>query len=113
MQITTRVADAVAVVRLAGDLDARTAPAAQAGLAQVLADRMPVVLDLTEVDYVSSAGLRTMLIVYRQAQHQGIAIILVGVSDTLKSILSATGFLRFFDVSETVTDAISAVRPPR
>ncbi len=110
MQITRRMVDSVTVVSLNGELDARTAPIAQERLSGALPDRTPVLLDLTEVRYVSSAGLRTMLMVYRQAQRMGTPIALVGVSVPLREILSATGFLRFFQVADTVSDGVAVLQ---
>jgi anti-sigma B factor antagonist len=109
MQVDKRMVDAVTVVSLTGDLDARTAPAAQQELSDIIPDGAPVLLDLSRVGYVSSAGLRMMLMAYRRAQQSGTTIALVGVPETLRTILSATGFLRFFEVAETIPEAISAL----
>jgi anti-sigma B factor antagonist len=109
MQVDKRMVDAVTVVSLTGDLDARTAPATQQELSDIIPDGAPVLLDLSRVGYVSSAGLRTMLMAYRRAQQTGTTIALVAVPETLRTILSATGFLRFFEVAETIPEAISAL----
>jgi len=109
MQVTRRMVEDVTVVSLTGDLDARTAPAVQQELSELIPDGVLVLLDLGGVGYVSSAGLRMMLIAYRRAQQSGTTIALVGVSETLRKILSATGFLRFFTVAETIPEAISAL----
>ena len=109
MQLDKRMVDTVTIVSLTGDLDARTAPAAQQELSDVIPDGTPVLLDLSNVGYVSSAGLRMMLMAYRKAQQSCTPIALVGVPDALRTILSATGFLRFFDVAETIPEAISAL----
>ena len=110
VEVSKRMVDTVAVVSLVGELDARTAPAAQEQLANLLPVRAPVLLDLAEVQYVSSAGLRTLLMVYRQAQRMGNQIELVGVSPPLRSILSATGFLRFFQIAESIVDGVEILR---
>ncbi|MGC9670551.1 STAS domain-containing protein [Planosporangium sp. 12N6] len=110
MRITKHVVDSVTVVGLIGELDARTAPLAQEQLSGALPDGTPALLDLSRVGYVSSAGLRTMLMVYRRAQRTGTPIVLVGASETLRGILSATGFLRFFEVASTIPGGIAALR---
>jgi anti-sigma B factor antagonist len=113
MRVDKRTVDAVTVVSLTGDLDARSAPVAQQELSDLIPDGTPVLLDLSNVGYVSSAGLRMMLMAYRRAQQSGTAIGLVGVPETLRTILSATGFLRFFEVAETIPEAISALESQR
>jgi anti-sigma B factor antagonist len=110
IDVSKRTIDAVMVVSLAGELDARTAPVAHKSLSDVLPVRTPVLLDLTDMGYVSSAGLRTMLMVYREAQRIGTPIALAGVSATLRSVLSATGFLRFFRVADSVPEGIAVLQ---
>lgn len=110
IDVSKRTVDTVTVVSLAGELDAQTAPVAHRSLSDVLPVRAPVLLDLTDLGYVSSAGLRTMLMVYREAQRIGTPIALAGVSDTLRRVLSATGFLRFFRVADNVPDGIAFLR---
>jgi anti-sigma B factor antagonist len=99
----------VAVLTLTGELDAQSAPATQVMLSRVMPGQTPVLLDLSEIRYISSAGLRTLLLAYRRAQRIGTPIALVGVSETLRGVLSATGFLRFFQVAESIRDGVAAL----
>jgi anti-sigma B factor antagonist len=109
MEIRKRTVDAVAVISLSGDLDSRSAPAVQDKMTALLPANSRVLLDFTGVPYVSSAGLRTMLLVYRQAQCVDSTVALVGLSAELKSVLAATGFLDFFVVADNVQAGISAL----
>jgi len=106
MRVATQQLGSVAVVSLSGDLDARTAPATRAQVSQVLARHSSVLLDLSDVAYVSSAGLRALLLLYRRVQATGGAIVLVGVPPALHTVLSATGFLGFFKIADTVTEGV-------
>ena len=49
---------------------------------------------------LSSAGLRTLLIVHRHAQQLKAEITLVGLSEEVSFVMSATGFLDFFRIAE-------------
>ncbi|HEX6358130.1 STAS domain-containing protein [Actinophytocola sp.] len=69
-----------------------------------------IVVDFSGVSSVSSASLRAMLLIYRQAQAIGCAVAVVGLSPEVHNVLEATGFLHFFVVAETVTDGVAAVR---
>lgn len=110
MEITTDTIGPVTVIGLTGQLDSRSAPAAQERILSLLPDSRPVLLDLTGVSYLSSAGLRTMLLVYRQARTVDSFIALVGLSAELRGVMAATGFLRFFVVADCVADALEIVR---
>ena len=106
MQIREYKIDSILVIRLTGDLDSRSAPAAQEQILPSLPADERILLDLTGVPFVSSAGLRTMLLIYRQAQIMNSSVALVGLSSELRDVLTATGFLAFFVVADTLADAV-------
>jgi anti-sigma B factor antagonist len=102
MDIQTRISESVLVVQLTGDLDSRTAVTVQDAVLPRVTDGNHLMIDLSAVPYMSSAGLRTLLLVYRQAQAQNGAIVLVGIAPEVRDVLSATGFLGAFLICETI-----------
>jgi anti-sigma B factor antagonist len=110
MEIHQTVVDSVTVLSLVGDLDSRSAPAAQEQILPSLPANRQILLDLTGVPFVSSAGLRTMLLIYRQAQCLDSTVALVGLSTELMSVLAATGFLAFFVVADSIPAGVEALR---
>ena len=61
-----------------------------------------LLLDMSQVPFMSSAGLRLLLLLYRQITGQGGKVVLVGVSEDIQDTMSATGFLAFFTLQSTV-----------
>ena len=61
----------VQIVHLVGDIDGATAPEAQAAIVGVAGPGCKIVLDMSGVSYMSSAGLRLLLVVYRNIKGQG------------------------------------------
>jgi len=110
MQIHEYKIDSLLVIRLTGDLDGRSAPVAQEQILPSLPADEKILLDLTGVPFVSSAGLRTMLLIYRQAQIMNSSVALVGLSAELHDVLSATGFLGFFVIADTLAEAVELLR---
>jgi anti-sigma B factor antagonist len=110
MDIRERRSGSVVVVTLIGDLDSRSSPEARERLAGLLAEHQRLVVDLTDVPYMSSVGLRTMLLMYREAQCVNARVALVGLSAELRALMAATGFLRFFMVEESVSACVDALR---
>lgn len=106
LRIRRRTTESAVIVAVTGELDSGTAPEAQERIATAMTVDHALVLDLSGVPYMSSAGLRMMLLVYRQAQTLGIPVALVGVQDGLLAIMEATGFLEFFTLADSVTDAL-------
>jgi anti-sigma B factor antagonist len=110
MEVRKRTISSITVLKLSGDLDGRSAQAAQEKILPLLPPRERVLLDLTGVPYMSSAGLRTLLLIYRQAQCLETTVGLVGLSAELRTVLSATGFLGFFVVADNINAGIEALR---
>ncbi|MBF9070762.1 STAS domain-containing protein [Streptacidiphilus fuscans] len=98
VQLTASTAGDVLTITLEGEINSITSARLQSQLLPYVSEGAKLLIDLTEVSYISSAGLRTLLIVHRQAQQRDAAITLVGLSDEVRFVMSATGFLDFFTI---------------
>ena len=101
MEIKITDIDQIKVIEVTGDIDASTAPAAQEKILPAAKSGLPVLLDLTDVPYMSSAGLRVLLSIYRQMTAEAVDFVLVGLSEEIQDTMSVTGFLNFFTICET------------
>jgi anti-sigma B factor antagonist len=101
--------DGILTVRLEGSLDGKTAPEAREQLEGFLAGESKLILDLTNVDYLSSAGLRLLLVLYRELAARKGKLALLGVSQDIRTVMSHTGFLSFFTLVESAVEAVRAV----
>ncbi|MCP4399541.1 MAG: anti-sigma factor antagonist [bacterium] len=99
----------VPVVELAGDIDGKTAREIQEQIFPELEAASKILFDMRKVDYMSSAGLRMLLLIYRQARKNAGQIALVGLSEEIKDIMSVTGFLSYFTVCDTLEDALNVM----
>ena len=77
---------------LEGKLDAATAPQLQEVLISALEEAKNVELNFADLAYVSSAGLRVLLLGYKTAKEKGISMVLTGVSEDVMEVLEMTGF---------------------
>lgn len=85
-------AQGVAVIKLAGELDANSAADFKAEVEKAIADHpQRLVLLMQDLDYMASAGLR-VLIYTRQKLGTEVDIYMVGVQDMVKDTLEKTGF---------------------
>ncbi len=87
----TQCGDKITFV-LSGRLDANAAPPFQAEFIPAFDEANHVELDLTALTYVSSAGLRVLLLGEKTAKSKGIAMSLRNVSQDIKEIFDMTGF---------------------
>jgi anti-sigma B factor antagonist len=94
---TERHGDAAVVVPT-GELDLATAPALEAALLRAFqaARAGSVVLDLRELDFIDSSGLRTLLTARRQAENAGAAFSLVAGHRGLERTLEIAGVHNIF-----------------
>ena len=109
MQIDKQMIGDVLVVSLDGELDSRTAAQTQHALAELVPQADKIVLNLARMHYMSSAGLRVMLLVYRQANAAGVRLVLVDLPVNVREVMSATGFLDFFTVSDSVPAGVEVL----
>lgn len=110
MEIAVRENGVVAVVSIKGEIDSKTAPGAQEQLLPYVERHGRMVMELSELTFMSSAGLRMMLLLYRQATAKTGKLALVGLSERIKDTMQATGFLAFFVVCNSVEEATKAVQ---
>ena len=91
MVIHTEQDGARLTVTLEGRLDTATSPELEAALQESLDGIEDLVLDLSELVYMSSAGLRVLLITQKRMNRQG-RMTVKNVNETIMEIFEVTGF---------------------
>lgn len=110
MDVQARPFQNAVVIEVIGDVDGSTAPALQE---QILASAQPgcrLLVDMSRVSFMSSAGLRVMLILHRTISSNKGQVVLVGLSDDIRDTMSATGFLKFFTTADTLEAGLQALK---
>jgi len=110
MEFQISEAGAVTIVALNGDLDGQTATAVQAQLLPLIHPQCQILLDMRGVPYISSVGLRALLLLYRKTVSVGGRIVLCGLSEMLHDTMLITGFLDFFEAYGTVEEGLQALQ---
>ena len=77
---------------LEGRLDTATSQQLQDALLPAFDEARQVELDFSKLDYVSSAGLRVLLLGQKSAREKGASMALVSVSDEIMEVLEMTRF---------------------
>lgn len=110
MRINIEAVDHVTVVELTGELDSATAPDVAQQVMPLAQSQDKILVDMHEVTYMSSAGLRVLLLLYRKSNEKHGHIILSGLKEDIKDIMSMTGFLEFFVTSEDRATGLDALK---
>lgn len=96
-------------VELEGSVDGKTAPQIREELMPALQQTQKLMIDMSRVDYLSSAGLRLLLLLYREMSARKGKLVLVRVAPEIRTVMSHTGFLSFFTLVESQNEAIHAL----
>jgi anti-anti-sigma factor len=101
----------VVIAHLSGRLDSSSAPSAEEQLTRLIAGGTPrLAIDLTNLEYISSAGLRVLLLVARKVQQANGKLALFGIAPGVREVFSISGFDTIFTVRDDAAAAIAAVR---
>ena len=92
MTIEKKINGEVATLIVSGRLDTQTAPELENELDAVLSGLKDLTFDMTNLEYVSSAGLRVILKAQKAMNAQG-SMKLTGVNDSIMEVFDITGFL--------------------
>ena len=91
MTITENKNNNVIELKIAGRLDTNTAPELEAKLKNIASQCQTLYLNMQSVEYISSAGLRTVLLAHKLMLPTGGKMIIKSPSSFCKQVLEATG----------------------
>ena len=97
MEMEKKYEDTKLTIALTGKLDSESAPRLDAELAASLSGVTELVLDMTGLSYISSAGLRTLRSAQRRMNRQG-RMSIVGARDSIRDVFRITGFSELLTV---------------
>lgn len=110
MEISCREHDSIRIISVKGRLDASTAPQLQAHFEEtVSAEKRLFVLDLQGVDYVSSGGLRVLLVLTKKVKAVGGGVVLSNLHPFVEDLLTMAGFNKLIPTAATVEDGIKTL----
>ncbi len=111
MEFSREREDDVVIVKLAGRLDSSCAQHAEENFTAVLAEAPPrLAIDMSTLEYISSAGLRVLLVVARKVQQAKGKVVLFGLGANVREVFSISGFDTIFAIQPDAAAAIAAVR---
>lgn len=90
--------DGDAVLEVAGEIDASSAPALDAVMASLDEQQPRLVIDLRKVSFIDSTGLCTLLRAHRRLDEQGRRLVLADPSPAVRRLLDITGLSDVVDI---------------
>lgn len=109
MDISTQELKRVSVMTVKGRVDSATAPDLETALKQLVdADKTQIVLDLKDVEYMSSAGLRAMVSTLKAVKRTNGDLRLCAPSARVGEVLRLAGLTSIFSIYPSQTEAVGS-----
>lgn len=109
IEVSTKDVEGVTVVTVVGSIDGLTAGTLQTALdEQIQGGRARLVVDLGAVAYTSSAGLRTLLAVMKEARRAGGDFRLAAVRPDVNRVLELSGFTSILKLFPGSAEAVAS-----
>ena len=101
MEINKAISNQNVIIILKGRLDTMTAPQLDDEAKNIEFDEVDTVtLNLKDLEYISSSGLRVILALYKNLKSKGGNLKIVNVSNTIMELFSMTGMADYLDIEQ-------------
>ncbi len=109
MHVDWETKDRVAVAKVTGRIDSANFAEFQRVLESgVDSDAETAIMDFEQVAFISSAGLRVVLMLGKQLRKRGAKLALCSLKDSIREVFSVSGFDRIIPIHASETQAINA-----
>jgi anti-sigma B factor antagonist len=110
VQISRRQLDKTTIFDLSGDIDLANSPVVRKALLKEIRDnRTPrVVMNLSNVRYIDSSGVASLVEGLKAARDVGLRFILFGLSTSAREVLQLSRLLKIFEVYDNEEQALAA-----
>ena len=98
MEMTEKKNEGQIILEVSGSVDTVTSPELQSSILTSFQKSKELVLDMSGVPYMSSAGLRALLIGQKTAASKGGTMTVTGVQSTVMQVLEMSGFSKVLTI---------------
>jgi anti-anti-sigma factor len=109
MEVTEGRVGNAATLRIVGRVDSSVSKLLEQKVVDIVSRDSAIVVDLEEMNYVSSAGLRSFITLAKHARSRNQTIALCGMREEVTEIFEISGLLELFAIYDTVDAAVAAL----
>jgi anti-anti-sigma factor len=109
MEIKEVLQGDVMVIAAVGRLDSTTAPQFEQYVVSRVGSASRLVLDFSSLNYISSAGLRVVLLTAKKVKQSNGRLIVCELKDQIREVFEISGFLTILDVRAGAAEALAAM----
>lgn len=104
LDVQVRVADGTTIVTVHGEVDMASAPQLQTALEAAQPGGKPLVVDMSEVGFLGSAGLSVLLVITESAGSDGVRVV---ASEAVRRPIELTGLDKMLAVYDSLDAALA------
>lgn len=109
MEIITKKEQNTLIVSLKGRMDAVTSPDFEKSLKEMVeAGENSILISLSGLEYISSAGLRSILTIAKLLKAKEGKVLFSGLQGPVRDVFNISGFGAIFKIYETESEALKA-----
>jgi len=110
LELSDEHVDSAVILTVTGRIDMTTSDAFRERLQAMLTGGLPLVIDFSGVNYISSAGLRALMLGSKQARSAGTRLAVAALQPVVLEIFQISRFDKLLPCHPTVDAALAAVR---
>ena len=99
MNLTVTSENKIYTIAVSGRIDTLTAPELESKFREIENDADKLIFDMSEVEYISSAGMRVIVAAHRAMAPQD-GLVLKGLTKNVSTIINLTGFNKILNIEE-------------
>lgn len=90
------------IVTISGRVDSITAPQLDTVIPEICPDgsKGSITVDCSDMEYISSAGLRSMIVLLKRSKSMGRELTLINLNPSIRTIFDMTGFTTIFNIGK-------------
>lgn len=100
MATTFEQSGSILTVKPEGRIDTKTSPILESDIQKYIDSTDNMILDFTNVDYISSGGMRVLLALHKKINKKGGTFKVINVKDSILEIFNLVGFSNMVEVNQ-------------
>lgn len=108
MEITIKKDSGITVVYPSGRIDTSTAKNFEEGIMKIISDNQEIIISFSEINYISSAGLRVILVAGKKMASVKGQLALADMSEKIREVFKMSGFDKILKIYPTYSEAKSS-----
>ncbi|UXX80468.1 STAS domain-containing protein [Reichenbachiella carrageenanivorans] len=93
-----------------GEVDASSSIHLEEGLKNAMTSSKKIIVDLAELEYISSAGLGVFMSIIQELENQKIKFVIYGMAPKVKEVFEILGLNQLINIKDTKEEALAAIQ---